>query len=205
MKTLSAEIAFFAVAALLYDTSSGAKAAIVQSFPQNDVMEDIGTSSNFPSQHDFNDKYDVTMSSVQIQTNESPGASAKRRLEDNTTNSNLICVAGDTSDEPSPLQTTVFEFWYGVETTSSDALDFLFPLEEQIFDSVSPQILWCYQVSNATGASNATQRNLEKKQMTELEKKRELAIQEARRLGIVSFSSGPADVVTTCKCISYQR
>lgn len=146
-------------------------------------------------------KYPLQRSFHQLSGEVSPQVAYEtRRLGDATTNSNLICVAGDQNNEASPLKTTLVEFWYGVETSSSDTSSFLFPLKEQIFLSVTPQILWCYDATNTTGTSQTgRRRHLNKQHVTELDRQRKLANEEARRLGIVSFSSGPADVLTSCK------
>lgn len=99
-------------------------------------------------------------------------------------NNDLNCVVGQ-EREDLPLKFFPFEFWYAVETTT-DELDFLRKLEAKLFKAVSSHVFWCYGQYSTMHFNGRRLSDVEINQ-------RELEIELARRLGIISVSSGGYD------------
>jgi hypothetical protein len=119
---------------------------------------------------------------------------AARQLKTDRTyrfhNSDLNCVVGQQRNEDQ-LKFFPFEFWYATETTIDD-LSFLRTLEAKLFKAVSSHVFWCY---GQYATVNFSGRKLTENEVSQ----RELEIELARRLGVVSVSSGGYDTISDCK------
>lgn len=100
-------------------------------------------------------------------------------------NSDLECAVGQQKQQ-GQFKFFPFEFWYAVETSTPD-LSFLRTLEGKLFKAITSHIFWCY--------GQYTTIHFNGRRLTEPElSKRELEIDLARRLGVVSVSSGGYDI-----------
>lgn len=109
-------------------------------------------------------------------------------------NTDLNCVVGH-DDKDDTLKFFPFEFWYAAEADTPD-MGFLRKLESTMFKSVSSHVFWCYgEYANMDFGG----RNLATSEIST----REQEIRLARRLGVVSVSSGGYDVVTDRKCMLF--
>jgi hypothetical protein len=105
-------------------------------------------------------------------------------------NTDLNCVVGhDESDDT--LKFFPFEFWYAVEADTPD-MNFLRPLESKMFKSVSSHVFWCY---GKYATMDFGGRRLSDGEISQ----REQEIRLARKLGVVSVSSGGYDSATERK------
>ena len=115
-------------------------------------------------------------------------ASTSRGLRTDRTyrayNSELNCVIADESPDRK-AKFYPLEFYYAVEADTLDT-DFLRPLEMNLFDAVSSHVFWCYG-QHATVDFNG--RKLSQQELSQ----RQLEIDFARKLGIISVSSGGFD------------
>ena len=105
-------------------------------------------------------------------------------------NTDLNCVVGH-EHEDDTLKFFPFEFWYAVEADTPD-MDYLRALETKMFKSVSSHVFWCY---GQYADMDFNGRRLSDGEVSQ----RELQIRLARRLGVVSVSSGGYDSATERK------
>ena len=124
-------------------------------------------------------------------TNNIAAAAASRELLTDRTyrayNSELNCViAHENSADNSKF--FPFEFYYAAEADTPET-DFLPALEQKLFHAVSSHVFWCYGQYSTV---NFDGRRLNDHEISQ----RELEIETARQLGIVSVASGGYDVAT---------
>jgi len=104
-------------------------------------------------------------------------------------NSDLTCEVG-LSRQNDKLKFFPFEFYYATEADTAE-MTFLRDLETNLFRAVSSHVFWCYGKST----TNFDGRRLSHKEVQQ----RELEIKLARRLGVISVSSGGFDAATECE------
>jgi hypothetical protein len=108
-----------------------------------------------------------------------------------------VCSATYTYDLSVPMEETIIEYYYAIESTDNitvkdlDDSMLVRSLEETLFHAIHPAILWCYYDDSTIG-----KRNLET--MGDIHGRR-MTLEEARRLSIVTFSTTPEDEETTSK------
>ena len=113
-------------------------------------------------------------------------------------NSDLTCEVG-LSEKDENLKFFPFEFYYATEAETPD-MSFLPDLETKMFKAVSSHVFWCYgQAPTDYGGRKLSD--------TEISQ-REQEIRLARRLGVISVSSGGWDITTDSKflnenCVKY--
>jgi hypothetical protein len=111
-----------------------------------------------------------------------------------------ICAAGVNMDLSMPMEETVIDYYYAIEstnnvtTTNVQGRNLVRQLEDALFFAISPAVLWCYFDEDV----NIGKRNLITSP-DEAGAHRRMTIEEARRLSIVSFTTSPEDDETTSK------
>jgi hypothetical protein len=109
--------------------------------------------------------------------------------------STAICGAEYNYDSSIPMESTVIEYYYGIESTENITTSsvkgsmLIHDLEETLFMAINPSILWCYYDESDIG-----KRNL--KALGDHAHQR-MTLEEARRLSIVTFATTPDDEETT--------
>jgi hypothetical protein len=110
-----------------------------------------------------------------------------------------ICTAGVNYDLSVPMEETVIEYFYAIESvdniTTSDIEGTMLvrSLEETLFHAINPAILWCYYDESRVGKRYLKGTDNARRRMT---------MEEARRLSIVTFSTTPEDEETTSESFS---
>lgn len=112
--------------------------------------------------------------------------------------STAICTAGIKYDLTVPMEETLIEYYYAIETRenitmgNSDGTMLVRDLEETLFHAINPAIVWCYYDESTIGkrllATLTAEPSYHQHRMN---------IDEARRLSIVTFSTTPEDEETT--------
>lgn len=132
----------------------------------------------------------VSMYGVDANPKTSNIAASRELVTDRTYrayNSELNCViAHENSADNSKF--FPFEFYYAAEADTPET-DFLPALEQKLFHAVSSHVFWCYGQYSTVDFGG---RRLNDHEISQ----RELEIETARRLGIVSVASGGYDVAT---------
>ena len=109
-----------------------------------------------------------------------------------------ICAAGVNMDLSMPMEETVIDYYYAIEstnnvsTTNIQGRNLVRQLEDSLFYAISPAVLWCYYDEDV----NIGKRDLIASPL-EAGAHRRMTVEEARRLSIVSFSTSPEDDETT--------
>mmetsp|Transcript_8734 Transcript_8734/g.21312 ORF Transcript_8734/g.21312 Transcript_8734/m.21312 type:complete len:420 (-) Transcript_8734:114-1373(-) len=121
------------------------------------------------------------------------------------------CSANPDHDRELSIQRTVVNYYYAIESTEKITTDdsagrsIIRMLEDKLFRTIRPAILWCY-----FDEIPSTRRNLQSYATSSLQDSeklkifRKLSFEEARRLSIVSFSTSPEDQETPINC-NFQR
>eukprot|EP00536_Pseudo-nitzschia_multiseries_P009780 jgi/Psemu1/24257/gm1.24257_g len=113
--------------------------------------------------------------------------------------STAICAADTSSQQGVEIEKTVIDYYYAIESTeeitTSDSAgrSIIRGLEDKLFRSIRPAVLWCY-----FDTSQGERRNL----LRVKDDFRKLTLEEAgRQLSIVTVSTSPEDETTNSKKI----
>jgi len=102
------------------------------------------------------------------------------------------------SEDPNaPTGVTQITFYYSVESAEAVTYDLMQNLDRMLYYAIGDAVLWCSQA--ATTAEDGGRRLEVYESYPKIseftESKRSLALEDARRLGIISFNSAPSDLI----------
>jgi len=107
-----------------------------------------------------------------------------------------ICEASIPDDKNAPTGVTHITFYYSVESSEPVTYALMQNLDRMLYYAIGDAILWCSQTTSTDDNGRRLQvYDSNPKIMDFTESHRNLSLEDARRLGIISFNSAPSDFV----------
>lgn len=115
---------------------------------------------------------------------------------DQTDKTDAVCEASIPDDANAPTGVTHITFYYSVESSEEVTYDLMQNLDRMLYYAIGDAILWCSQNASTDDNGRKLQVHESNPKITEFtESHRNLSLEDARRLGIISFNSAPSDFV----------
>ncbi|CAJ1908065.1 unnamed protein product [Cylindrotheca closterium] len=107
-----------------------------------------------------------------------------------------MCEAKLPEDVGAPTGVTHITFYYSVESSETVTYALMQNLDRMLYYAIGDAVLWCSQNANADDNGRRLQVHDSNPKIAQFtESHRNLSLEDARRLGIISFNSAPSDFI----------
>eukprot|EP00526_Cylindrotheca_closterium_P013122 CAMPEP_0113602248 /NCGR_PEP_ID=MMETSP0017_2-20120614/654_1 /TAXON_ID=2856 /ORGANISM="Cylindrotheca closterium" /LENGTH=437 /DNA_ID=CAMNT_0000510581 /DNA_START=77 /DNA_END=1390 /DNA_ORIENTATION=+ /assembly_acc=CAM_ASM_000147 len=115
---------------------------------------------------------------------------------DQVDKTDAICEAKLPEDQDAPTGVTHITFYYSVESSETVTYPLMQNLDRMLYYAIGDAVLWCSQNASTDDNGRRLQVHESNPKITEFtESHRNLSLEDARRLGIISFNSAPSDLI----------